>query len=33
MGAYGLGMTAKYYEISFWWGIAIGIGYSIVLGC
>ncbi len=21
-GAYGLGMTAKYYEISFWWGIA-----------
>ena len=21
MGAYGLGMTAKYYEISFWWGI------------
>jgi neutral amino acid transport system permease protein len=32
MGAYGLGMTAKYYEISFWWGILIGIGYSIVLG-
>ena len=31
-GAYGLGMTARYYEISFWWGIAIGIGYSIVLG-
>jgi neutral amino acid transport system permease protein len=32
MGAYGLGMTAKYFEISFWWGILIGIGYSIVLG-
>jgi branched-chain amino acid transport system permease protein len=31
-GAYGLGMTAKYYEISFWWGIGIGIIYAIVLG-
>ena len=31
-GAYGLGMTAHYFAISFWWGIAIGIGYSIVLG-
>ena len=31
-GAYGLGMTAKYFEISFWWGIGIGIGYSIALG-
>jgi branched-chain amino acid transport system permease protein len=31
-GAYGLGMTAKYFEISFWWGIGIGVLYSIVLG-
>jgi branched-chain amino acid transport system permease protein len=31
-GAYGLGMTAHYFGISFWWGIAIGIGYAIVLG-
>jgi branched-chain amino acid transport system permease protein len=31
-GAYGLGMTAHYFMISFWWGIAIGIGYAIVLG-
>ena len=31
-GAYGLGMTAHYFQISFWWGIAIGIGYAVVLG-
>ncbi len=31
-GAYGLGMTAHYFEISFWWGFPIGIGYSLVLG-
>lgn len=31
-GAYGLGMTAKYYEVSFWWGILIGIAYSLFLG-
>jgi branched-chain amino acid transport system permease protein len=31
-GAYGLGMTAHYFEISFWWGIPIGILFSVVLG-
>ena len=31
-GAYGLGMTAHYFQISFWWGIAAGMGYAIVLG-
>ena len=31
-GAYGLGMTAHYFQVSFWWGIAMGIGYAIVLG-
>lgn len=31
-GAYGLGMTAFTFGISFWWGILIGIGYSILLG-
>jgi branched-chain amino acid transport system permease protein len=31
-GAYGLGMTAHVFGISFWWGIGIGIAYAIVLG-
>jgi neutral amino acid transport system permease protein len=31
-GAYGLGMTAHYYHISFWWGILIGITYAVILG-
>ncbi len=31
-GAYGLGMTAHYFEINFWFGIAIGISYAVVLG-
>ena len=31
-GAYGLGMTAHYFDISFWWGIPLGILFSVVLG-
>ncbi len=31
-GAYGVGQTVAIYEISLWWGIGIGVGYSIVLG-
>ncbi|MGH9134982.1 MAG: branched-chain amino acid ABC transporter permease [Ilumatobacteraceae bacterium] len=31
-GAYGLGMTAHYFGISFWWGLGIGILYAVVLG-
>jgi len=31
-GAYGLGMTAHYFEISFWWGIPLGILFSLLLG-
>ena len=31
-GAYGLGMTVSVMGISMWWGIALGIGYSIALG-
>jgi branched-chain amino acid transport system permease protein len=31
-GAYGLGMTAQFFEISMWWGFGIGIGYAVVLG-
>ena len=31
-GAYGLGMTAHYFDISFWWGIPLGIGFSLLLG-
>jgi neutral amino acid transport system permease protein len=31
-GAYGLGMTAHYFDISFWWGLPIGVGYAVVLG-
>jgi neutral amino acid transport system permease protein len=31
-GAYGLGMTAHYFGVSFWWGLAFGLIYVIVLG-
>lgn len=31
-GAYGLGMTAHYFDIPMWWGIPIGILFSVVLG-
>ena len=31
-GAYGLGQTVSVMGISMWWGILIGIGYSIFLG-
>ena len=31
-GAYGLAQTLPVLGISLWWGIAIGVGYSIVLG-
>ncbi|MSZ36529.1 MAG: branched-chain amino acid ABC transporter permease [Actinobacteria bacterium] len=31
-GAYGLGMTAHYFDISFWWGIPLGVLFSVVLG-
>ena len=31
-GAYGLGMTAHYFQVSFWWGILFGLVYAIVLG-
>jgi len=31
-GAYGLGMTAQYFEISMWWGIPLGILFSVGLG-
>jgi neutral amino acid transport system permease protein len=31
-GAYGLGMTAHYFSISLWWGILIGLFYTILLG-
>lgn len=31
-GAYGLGMTAHYFGVSFWWGFVFGIVYVIVLG-
>ncbi|MGI8762566.1 MAG: branched-chain amino acid ABC transporter permease, partial [Ilumatobacteraceae bacterium] len=30
-GAYGLGMTAHYFEINMWWGVLIGLGFSLVL--
>ena len=29
-GAYGLGMTAHYFDISFWWGIPIGILFFLI---
>jgi neutral amino acid transport system permease protein len=31
-GAYGLGMTAHVFGISFWWGIPIGVAYAVGLG-
>lgn len=31
-GAYGLGQTVSVMGISMWWGIGLGIGYSIFLG-
>ncbi len=31
-GAYGLGMTSKYFGISMWWGIPLGILFSVALG-
>ncbi|HWL43153.1 MAG TPA: branched-chain amino acid ABC transporter permease [Ilumatobacter sp.] len=31
-GAYGLAQTLPVLGISLWWGIALGVGYSIVLG-
>ncbi|MFZ9425859.1 MAG: branched-chain amino acid ABC transporter permease [Ilumatobacteraceae bacterium] len=31
-GAYGLGMTSKYFDISMWWGIPLGILFSVGLG-
>ncbi|QRN79472.1 MAG: branched-chain amino acid ABC transporter permease [Nocardiopsis sp. BM-2018] len=31
-GAYGLGMTSHYFNISMWWGIPIGIGFAVILG-
>jgi neutral amino acid transport system permease protein len=31
-GAYGLGMTAHYFGVSFWWGLGFGLIYVIVLG-
>jgi branched-chain amino acid transport system permease protein len=31
-GAYGLGMTAHYFGISFWWGLPMGVGFAVVLG-
>ncbi|MFN8023301.1 MAG: branched-chain amino acid ABC transporter permease [Acidimicrobiales bacterium] len=31
-GAYGIGQTVQIFHISLWWGLLIGIGYSIFLG-
>ncbi len=31
-GAYGLGMTAHYFDIPMWWGIPLGILFSVLLG-
>ena len=31
-GAYGLGMTTYYFSVSMWWGIGIGVIFSVVLG-
>ncbi|CAN5783952.1 hypothetical protein BH20ACT4_BH20ACT4_07960 [soil metagenome] len=30
-GAYGLGMTSQYFEINMWWGVLIGLGFSLIL--
>jgi branched-chain amino acid transport system permease protein len=31
-GAYGLGMTAHYFDIPMWWGIPLGVLFSVLLG-
>ena len=31
-GAYAIGMTAHYWQISFWWGIPMAIAYATVFG-
>lgn len=31
-GAYGLGMTAHYFSIGLWWGVLLGVAFSVVLG-
>src|SRR5690606_27047367 len=35
-GAYGLGLTAEYFDISMWWGIplaiVLGVGLGLVMG-
>ncbi len=31
-GAYGVGQTAMVFGISLWWGVLIGVGYSVLLG-
>lgn len=31
-GAYGVGMAVYWLDISFWWGLLLGIVYSLVLG-
>ena len=31
-GAYAVGMTAHFFDISFWWGIPIAIVYAIIFG-
>ncbi|MBM3827075.1 MAG: branched-chain amino acid ABC transporter permease [Actinobacteria bacterium] len=31
-GAYGLGMTAHYFHIPMWWGIPLGVLFSVLLG-
>lgn len=31
-GAYGVGMTTHYFNISFWWGPLLAIGFALVLG-
>lgn len=30
-GAYGLGMSTFYFGVSLWWGLAIGLGFTVVL--
>ena len=31
-GAYGLGMSTFYFEISLWWGLLFGLVFAVVLG-
>lgn len=31
-GAYGVGMATFYFGVSMWWGIAFGLGFSVLLG-